>query len=323
MSSVPPSSQPSSPVASALKVLVVDDDGANRLLAVRWLERVGLSTAEAENGGEALEMLKAAPASYGAVLLDVVMPTMTGYDVLGRIQSDSTLRDVPVVMLTAHVQQENDVLYGLRNGAVDHLAKPFRGPILAAKVQTLVDRRARQLSLEERLRDAEARATTDFMTGLGNRRQFDLEFERETAFTTRHHAPLALLLVDIDNLKGINDVLGHISGDKAISWAADGLHRTMRRTDRGFRIGGDEFAVLLRGLDRVSGARAARRFVKSREKQPLSFDDSDSLKVTVSVGVAAADDSNGFDVSELFQRADRALYAAKNHPDNYVETEPG
>jgi two-component system cell cycle response regulator len=323
MSSVPTSGRPSPQEAPALKVLVVDDDGANRLLAVRWLERVGLATAEAENGGEALQMLKAAPGSYGAVLLDVVMPMMTGYDVLGRIQSDVALRDVPVVILTAHVQQENDVLYGLRNGAVDHLSKPFRGPILAAKVQSLVDRRARQLALEERLRDAEARATTDFMTGLGNRRQFDQEFEREMAFTTRHHAPLALLLVDIDNLKVINDVLGHAAGDRAISWAADGLRRTMRCTDRGFRIGGDEFAVLLRGLDRNSGARAARRFVKSREKQPLSFDDSDAMKVTVSVGVAAADDSNGYDVRELFQRADRALYAAKNHPDSWVESEPG
>jgi len=323
MSSVPMSGRPSLLEAPALKVLVVDDDGANRLLAVRWLERVGLATAEAENGGEALEMLKAAPDSYGAVLLDVVMPMMTGYDVLGQIQSDVALRDVPVVILTAHVQQENDVLFGLRNGAVDHLSKPFRGPILAAKVQSLVDRRARQLALEERLRDAEARATTDFMTGLGNRRQFDQEFEREMAFTTRHHAPLALLLVDIDNLKVINDVLGHAAGDKAISWAADGLRRTMRCTDRGFRIGGDEFAVLLRGLDRSSGARAARRFVKSREKQPLSFDDSDAMKVTVSVGVAAADDSNGYDVRELFQRADRALYAAKSNPDSWVESEPG
>jgi len=226
-----------------------------------------------------------------------------------------------VVMLTAHVQQESDVLYGLRNGAVDHLAKPFRGPILAAKIQSLVERRSRQLALEERLRSAEAQATTDFMTGLGNRRQFDLELQREMAFTTRHHAPLALLLVDIDNLKVINDALGHSSGDKAISWTADGLRSSMRCSDRGFRIGGDEFAVLLRGLDRISGLRAARRFVKSRAKEPLGFDDNDSVKVTVSVGVAAADDTNDYDVSGLFQRADRALYAAKNHPENHVETE--
>jgi diguanylate cyclase (GGDEF)-like protein len=321
MSSVPPSSRPSSAFTHTLKVLVVDDDPANRLLAVRWLERVGLPTTEAENGDEALAILRQGPQAIGAVILDVVMPSMSGYEVLEQIQKDAALREVPVVMLTAHVQQESDVLYGLRNGAVDHLAKPFRGPILAAKMQSLVERRSRQLALEERLRSAEAQATTDFMTGLGNRRQFDLELQREMAFTTRHHAPLALLLVDIDNLKVINDALGHSSGDKAINWTADGLRSSMRCSDRGFRIGGDEFAVLLRGLDRISGLRAARRFVKSRAKEPLGFDDNDSVKVTVSVGVAAADDTNDYDVSGLFQRADRALYAAKNHPESHVETE--
>ena len=322
MSSAPPSSRPPSGSPSALRVLVVDDDAANRLLAVRWLDRVGIPALEAENGEEALRLLRAAPQTIGAVILDVVMPSMTGYDVLERVQQDAALRDIPVVMLTAHVQQESDVLYGLRHGAVDHLSKPFRGPILAAKIQSLVERRGRELMLEERLRAAEEQATTDFMTGLGNRRQFDQELQREMAFTTRHHAPLALLLVDIDNLKVINDALGHSSGDRAISWTADGLRRSMRCSDRGFRIGGDEFAVLLRGLDRSSGLRAARRFVKSQSKVPLSFDDSDSLKVTVSVGVAAADDSNDYDVSGLFQRADRALYAAKHHPESRVETEP-
>jgi diguanylate cyclase (GGDEF)-like protein len=322
MSSVPPSSLLPSVSTSALKVLVVDDDGANRLLAVRWLDRVGLPALEAENGEEALRILHRAPQAIGAVILDVVMPAMTGYHVLGRIQESVGLRDIPVVMLTAHVQQEADVLYGLRNGAVDHLSKPFRGPILAAKIQSLVERRSRQLTLEERLRTAEAQATTDFMTGLGNRRQFDQELQREMAFTTRHRAPLALLLVDIDNLKVINDALGHSSGDRAISWTADGLRRTMRCSDRGFRIGGDEFAVLLRGLDRMSGVRAARRFIKSQSKQPLSFDDNDASRVTVSVGVAAADGTNDYDVDGLFQRADRALYAAKNHPESRVETEP-
>jgi diguanylate cyclase (GGDEF)-like protein len=323
MSSAPPSSRPSAISDSSLKVLVVDDDGANRLLAVRWLDRVGLSTVEAESGPEALQILRTAPHGIGAVILDVVMPSMTGYEVLGQIREDADLRDVPVVMLTAHPQPESEVLYGLRNGAVDHLTKPFRGPILAAKVQSLVERRSRQLSLEDRLRNAEAQATTDFMTGLGNRRQFDQELEREIAFTTRHHAPLALLLVDIDNLKTINDALGHSSGDRAISWTADGLRRTMRCSDRGFRIGGDEFAVLLRGLDRSSGLRAARRFVISQAQAPLSFDDRDAVEVTVSVGVAAADESNHFDVSGLFQRADRALYAAKAHPESRVESEPG
>lgn len=302
---------------------MVDDDGSNRLLAVRWLERAGLSTCEAENGEDALRLLRNAPEQVGAVLLDVMMPGMNGYAVLQQLQSEDALRDVPVVMLSGHAHQESDVVYGLRHGAVDHIAKPFRGPILAAKLQALVERRNRQLELGARLRHAEAQATTDPLTGLSNRRQFDAEIKRETAFTLRHRTPLALILVDIDNLKVINDALGHSSGDRAIIWTADGLRDALRCSDRGFRIGGDEFAVLLRGLDRASGLRAARRFVKTQAKEPLSLDEGGALKVTVSVGVAAADESNDYDVHELFKRADRALYVAKHHPETHVAAEPG
>jgi len=128
-------------------VLVVDDDGSNRLLAVRWLERAGLSTREADSGEDALRVLREAPERVGAVLLDIMMPGMNGYAVLERLQAEEALRDVPVVMLSAHLQQESDVVYGLRRGAIDHIAKPFRGPVLAAKVQALVELRGRQLEL--------------------------------------------------------------------------------------------------------------------------------------------------------------------------------
>ena len=322
MSWVAALSPPVSRAEPSLEVLVVDDDAGNRLLAVRWLERVGLSAREAESGEAALAILRQDSARIGAVLLDVVMPALSGYEVLERIQADVAMREVPVVMLTAHAQQESDILYGLRHGAVDHLSKPFRGPILAAKLQSLVDRRSHWLALQDRLRSAEARARTDFLTGLGNRQEFAEELARETAFTTRHQAPLALLVVDIDNLKTINDSLGHGSGDEAIRWTAAGLRRTMRSSDRGFRIGGDEFAVLLRGQDRASAVGVARRLVRAGEQLPLRFDDTGALPVTVSVGVAAADANNGYDVRELFERADRALYAAKHDPGDRVQAEP-
>lgn len=298
----------------------MDDDSGNRLLAVRWLERAGLSTVEADNGEEALSLLSGAPDDVGAVILDIMMPIMSGFQVLERMQADAALRDIPVVLLTAYVQQETDVVYGLRNGAVDHLAKPFRGPILAAKVQALVERRYRQLDIDKRLRKAEAQAMTDGMTGLANRRQFDVDLARETSYTARHREPLALVLVDIDNLKVINDEFGHSSGDRAITWTAEGLRSAMRRSDRGFRIGGDEFALLLRGLDRESGLRAALRFIKAQAKRALGGE-SEAVRVTVSIGVAAADATNDYDVSDLFDRADRALYAAKRRPESQVEVD--
>src|SRR6187455_1767431 len=118
MSSVAALYPPASGSEPSLEVLVVDDEATNRLLAVRWLERAGLSAREAESGEAALAILREAPDRIGAVLLDVVMPALSGYEVLERIQADAALREVPVVMLTAHAQQESDVLYGLRHGAV-------------------------------------------------------------------------------------------------------------------------------------------------------------------------------------------------------------
>lgn len=307
----------------SLKVLVVDDDGGNRLLAVRWLERVGISTCEAENGADALRLLRRAPDSIGAIILDLMMPTMSGYELLEQVRADDALRDVPVVILTAHVEQESDVLSGLNSGAVDHLAKPFRGPILAAKVQSLLERRGRHLSLQERLRRAEARVTTDPLTGLGNRRQFELELKREASFTQRHRLPLALVLIEVDDLDAINAARGRSSGDRAIVWAAEGLLQAMRASDSSYRIGGGGLAVLLRGLDHAGGLRAAARFASSQAGRALTEGDGQPMKVTVSFGVAAADSSNDFAVGDLFARADRALHLGKNGAEIPGQGEPG
>lgn len=267
-------------------------------------------------------MLRHAPESIGAVLLDLMMPTMSGYELLEQVRADATLRDVPVVILTSHVEQESDVLSGLKSGAVDHLAKPFRGPILAAKVQSLVERRSRHLYLEERLRRAEAQVATDAVTGFGNRRQFELELQREVSFTQRHRSPLALVLIDVDDLDVINSALGKSSGERALSWTAEGLRRAMRASDGGFRIGGSLLAVLLRGLDYASALRAATRFARSQAAEPLYFEDGEALKVTASFGIAAAEAENDYDVNGLFERAERALSDVKRPPEADAPVSP-
>jgi diguanylate cyclase (GGDEF)-like protein len=290
---------------------VVDDDAANRLLATRWLERAGLSIRQAESGEQALRLVQQDPRQIGVILLDVMMPSMNGYEVLERLQREPASRDIPVIVLTAHAAHDSDVVRSLQIGAIDHLSKPFRGPVLVAKLQALLERRRLQLSMRDRLSHAEALATTDGLTGVLNRRQFNADLARETLYTARHKTPLALVLVDIDGLKQLNDELGHAAGDRAIVWTAKELRDAMRRSDRVFRLGGDEFGVLLRGSNRASAFRAAERLVSSQAAHPLDFGDAGERPVTVSAGVAAADDANGYDVELLFERADRALYVAK------------
>src|SRR5262245_16997486 len=121
--------RPSEHVAPST-ILVVDDDDATRRLITRWVERTGLSVSEAPDGDVALEMIEADPASFAVVILDVMMPTRDGYDVLSSLRAAEQTRGIPVILLTAHANDEPHVVKSLELGAADHVAKPFSGPVL-------------------------------------------------------------------------------------------------------------------------------------------------------------------------------------------------
>ena len=181
--------------------------------------------------------------------------------------------------------------------------------MLAAKVQALVELRGRQLELSERLRRAEAQATTDPMTALANRRQFETELKRELAFTARHQAPLALILVDIDNLKTINDQLGHVRGDELLHNVGALLARVLRNSDLRCRYGGDEFLVMLPDTPLIGAEQVAeclRREIATLEVAAGGK----RISVTASIGVAAAIPGE-INVTNFIDRVDSALYQAK------------
>lgn len=147
-------------------------------------------------------------------------------------------------------------------------------------------------------------ARTDPLTELGNRRAFESAVEREVRLVTRARGPFALALLDLDHLKRVNDVAGHLAGDRALRAAADAIRARLRATDDGFRPGGDEFAVLLRGCDAEQGAAVAEEMLDwLRQHHP---------GITLSVGVAACPD-HGLDPDALVGAADAALYRAKQH----------
>jgi diguanylate cyclase (GGDEF)-like protein len=161
----------------------------------------------------------------------------------------------------------------------------------------------RELDGQRRL--AEQIALEDSMTGLGNRRAFIKDLVAELAGSARTGAPLTLVIADIDGLKQRNDELGHEAGDALIQAAAAAIARTRRAADRAYRIGGDEFAIVMPNTDR-------REFAEAEARLQVEFDhvDGDLAGSGASIGAAHAPE-DGIDVRDLCSRADARMYAAK------------
>jgi diguanylate cyclase (GGDEF)-like protein/PAS domain S-box-containing protein len=150
-------------------------------------------------------------------------------------------------------------------------------------------------------------ADHDFLTGLYNRRHFEQELAREVDRAARYGTPGAVLLIDVDNFKGINDTFGHMAGDDLLKGIAGLLKHRVRHTDILARVGGDEFAVLLPQTNATQATAVADDFVKALEKQAAVLANQ-SIHITSSVGVASLD---GISAAEVLARADIAMYAAK------------
>ena len=156
-----------------------------------------------------------------------------------------------------------------------------------------------------------AAALRDSLTGVFNRRYLDDHLERELAFAKRHRYPLALLMVDIDHFKRVNDKHGHRVGDAALRHVADTLLAGSRTEDVVARYGGEEFAVVCRNTDERNATRLAERLRDAVGKKVFDFEGR-LIRLTISIGVAGSFENNAIRADKLVDAADEALYHAKN-----------
>ncbi|OYV86009.1 MAG: hypothetical protein B7Z73_12490, partial [Planctomycetia bacterium 21-64-5] len=161
----------------------------------------------------------------------------------------------------------------------------------------------------EQVASLAAEARTDMLTGLPNRRSFDEDLTRRFDQWRRHQIPLSLVMVDVDFFKKFNDLHGHQTGDEVLRRIGELLRKTLREMDLAARFGGEEFAVLLPGTRLQDATTVAERLRAAVAAEPLSFGGKE-LHVTISIGLATAEETD--DHNRLVQRADEALYAAKN-----------
>ena len=287
------------------RILLADDSSTVRALARLELEEAGYDVVEAADGAAALEAVRTEQPDV--VLLDIEMPGMDGYDVVKELKADAATADIPVVFLTGRVGAE-DVVRALRLGGHDYLRKPPEPAELLARVSAALRVKALQDELRRRADELDRMSRTDHLTGLHNRRHSEEHLHALGAGARRHGYPLAVLVLDVDHFKRINDTHGHGVGDQVLVEVADRLRESKRTEDFLGRWGGEEFLLVLpwTGVDAAQVLAERLRAAVSRAPVVTAAGD---VPVTISVGGAAAEGPGDHDLLLL---ADQQLYAAKD-----------
>jgi diguanylate cyclase (GGDEF)-like protein len=299
-----------------VKVLVVDDDPINRMLLRQSLQRFGWGVTEVADGTEAWQLLQ--ENHHPFVITDWMMPGMHGPELIRHIRQANYPSYTYVILLTSRGERE-DVVSGLESGADDYVTKPFDQAELRARIeigQRILDLEAKLSESQENLRIL---AAHDSLTRLLNRRAIEELAEAEISRGQRHQKPLALVLLDIDHFKLINDTFGHASGDRALVRLSDLLRQNLRAFDHVGRWGGEEFICVLPETDIGEALQVAERIRARVADEELALDDGAVLSMTVSVGVGVWTTANQpVTFEELYKAADAALYAAKRSGRNRV-----
>jgi two-component system cell cycle response regulator len=296
-------------------VLVADDSRAIRSWLRRQLTEHGYTVIEAEHGIDAVRAARATRPDV--ILLDVDMPEMNGYQALSALRADPGLRDVPVLFLTGRAAT-SDVVEGLRLGALDYLRKPCEPEELLARVQSAMRMKARQDELHRRNDELSTAAATDGLTGLWNRRALEQLLPQVLEDARRVGRSAAVLVIDIDHFKQVNDSEGHLAGDEALRTVAGRLRSGVRSDQTLGRWGGEEFLVLAPDTDHAGGLDLAERLRVAVGWEPVALSEQRSIPVTVSIGMA----SGATDHLQLLRQADAALYVAKTNGRNRVVASP-
>lgn len=293
-------------------VLIVDDNEDNLLLFQEYLEDHGFDTSLATSGTQALEFLE--ENTVDVIVLDIQMPEMDGFEVCRRVKSNEATRDIPVIFVTAKFQDVDHVATGLYLGANDYLYKPVAEKELVARVSVMV----RLKAAEDEVRRI---SVTDELTGLYNRRFLRKRLEEEISRARRSHLPLAVVMMDLDHFKSINDTHGHAAGDKVLCSVAEVLEKSLRHGDIFGRWGGEEFMIFLPGNDREGAEITAERLRAAIAGLDTGHIQA-GLQLTASLGVSIFDGEDPeANAHTLVARADKAMYAAKEGGRNQVNIE--
>ncbi|MEM8544123.1 MAG: diguanylate cyclase [Cyanobacteria bacterium P01_H01_bin.119] len=298
-------------------ILIVDDILDNLQIVDTILADFGYRTTYARNGEQALS--QAQKALPDLILLDLMMPDISGIEVCKQLKSAPPTAEIPIIFLTAS-SDKHSLSEAFTAGAVDYLTKPFDHVELLARISTHLELKHTRDQLQQALVKLKYLAATDALTGVANRRQILELGTKEINRARRYQRSLTALMLDIDHFKVVNDTHGHQVGDRALKMLTRIAQSVLRKGDYLGRLGGEEFVAILPETDAAEAERVAERLRHTLAETNIldgstALDSSapspEAVFITVSIGVTplAAADHN---IDDLIRRVDQALYRAKH-----------
>jgi len=279
-------------------ILVVDDDRATRVMFRAALENDGYQVLEADGGRSALNIFQRA--NPDLILMDAAMPKMNGFETCCRLKELSRGDETPV-MFVSGLDDEESMHRGFESGADDYITKPVKWGVTRLRVKRLLkaSRQSRQLR---------HLAYHDALTGLPNRHLLMDRASLALARTERDGSVLAVLVLDLDDFKLINDSFGHHVGDRVLCVMADRVADCIRKNDTVARLGGDELIVLLEVTTVTDIERVCGKVLTAVRETIVEFER--PIRCSASIG-GVFFPSHAQDISTLLRYADQAMYAAK------------
>jgi two-component system, cell cycle response regulator len=302
--------------AQPRRILIADDDPVSRRLLQSFLQKWGFEVVATDDGEDALRILEKEGAPTLAIL-DWMMPRKDGLQVCAAVRARPGRAYVYILLLTARTRKD-DLLEGLESGADDYLTKPFHAAELRARLQVGQRILELQTGLIQAREELLFRATHDELTGLVNRRVILEAIAREHSRHTRHGGSFAVIVLDLDHFKSVNDTHGHLAGDAVLKEVAKRMAAGLRPYDTVGRYGGEEFVIVAPSCDKDGATRLVDRILTMIRSRPVEATDC-SVPVTASCGISMSIPGKPLDATSLMRLADEALYRAKENGRNRAE----
>ncbi len=301
-----------------MKILVVEDDAVTRFLLEALLKNCHLDPTICESGEEAIQHYN--QAFYPILLVDLFFPGMSGFEFCQWVRSQEDGARHLIIIGTAS-DSVDDLRRVLKAGADDYIIKPYqpvsfqiRIAIAEQRIRNIEARRSLTAQLQKEHEQLAYQATHDSLTQLNNRVSLTDSMQAIVAAASTGPSG-ALLYLDLDNFKAVNDTLGHAAGDRLLIEIAGLLRTAVRDNDVVYRIGGDEFVIVLQAIELASAAQIAER-IRLQVEDFVFSEAGKNFNVGVSIGIMVIDGSlPGESVLDL---ADTACYAAKGSGRNRI-----